>query len=311
MPPKSTKAKGKAGSAACPPGPPCTICSSEVASGVDDPVTCGICKRTAHRYCAGVSVNEYSAISTSSPYTCLACFKREYVSTVGELKDCISALKAEVAELRNALAVKQAVEAEGCTSGSSDSEWTVVAKAKRRGQRNSRADKSVTGKKPQWHSVQTLPARPASHNKASQDSGSPSRQSSRSSGKSLDTHARETVEGVRRVWGTLRNCTYRTVLATLRKLTSVAENVEVRRKFKKRDGSEIRWWFLIRGDESVLQTLQMEWENVENSTTWKLELCHRPSSPTPEQLPQPNGVINSQEADGEKTPDVSPFLSPE
>ena len=159
--------------------------------------------------------------------------------------------------------------------------------------------------------MQLLPARPASHNKASQDSGSPSRQSSRSSGKSLDTHARETVEGVRRVWGTLRNCTYRTVLATLRKLTSVAENVEVRRKFKKRDGSEIRWWFLIRGDESVLQTLQMEWENVENSTSWKLELCHRPISPTPEQLPQPNGVINSQEADGEKTPDVSPFLSPE
>jgi len=98
-------------------------------------------------------------------------------------------------------------------------------------------------------------------------------------------HARETVEGVRRVWSTLRNCTYRTVLSTLRKLTSVGENVEVRRKFKKRDGSEIRLWFLIRGDETVLQTLQM----VEYSTSWKLELYHRPIPPTPEQLSQSNG----------------------
>ena len=87
-------------------------------------------------------------------------------------------------------------------------------------------------------------------------------------------HARETVEGVRRVWSTLRNCTYRTVLSTLRKLTSVGEKVEVRRKFKKRDGSEIHWWFLIRGEESVLQVLQMEWEKVEYSTSWKVELCH-------------------------------------
>jgi len=52
--------------------------------------------------------------------------------TVGELKDCISALKAEVAELRNALAVKQATEAEEPISSSRDNEWTVVAKAKRR-----------------------------------------------------------------------------------------------------------------------------------------------------------------------------------
>ena len=67
------------------------------------------------------------------------------------------------------------------------------------------------------------------------------------------------------MWGTLRNCTYRTVLSTLRKLTSVGENVEVQRNFEKRDGSEIRWWFLICGNLSVLQMLQMEWEKVEYS----------------------------------------------
>jgi len=100
------------------------------------------------------------------------------------------------------------------TASSRDNEWTVVAKAKRRAQRGSRAGKSVAGKKPQWHSVQALQARPASHHEASQDTGCTSSQSSRSGGKALDTHARETVEGVRRVWGTLReelhlqNCTF-------------------------------------------------------------------------------------------------------
>jgi len=60
----------------------------------------------------------------------------------------------------------------------------------------------------------------------------------------------------------------------------VAEKVEVRRKFKKRGGTEVRWWFLIRGEELVLQTLDQEWMNVENSTSWKLERCYQPVSPS-------------------------------
>jgi len=88
------------------------------------------------------------------------------------------------------------------------------------------------------------------------------------------------VDGVRRVWGTMRGCSYRTVLSTLQRLTTVAEKVEVRRKFKKRGSIEVRWWFLIRGEQSVLQTLDQEWMNVENSTSWKLEHCYQPVSPS-------------------------------
>ena len=57
--------------------------------------------------------------------------------------------------------MKQAVEAEGPTCSSRDNELTFVARAKRRAQRESRAGKSVTGMKPQWHSVQALQAKPA------------------------------------------------------------------------------------------------------------------------------------------------------
>ena len=66
----------------------------------------------------------------------------------------------------------------------------------------------------------------------------------------------QVVDGVRRVWGTIQGCSYRTVLSTLQRLTTVAENVEVRRKFKKRGNTEVRWWFLIRGEETVLQKTQ-------------------------------------------------------
>ena len=40
----------------------------------------------------------------------------------------------------------------------------------------------------------------------------------------------EKVEGVRRIWGTVRDCTSRTILTVLQKFSTVAERVEVRRK---------------------------------------------------------------------------------
>ena len=74
----------------------------------------------------------------------------------------------------------------------------------------------------------------------------------------------------------MRGCSYRTVLSTLQQLTTVAENVEVCRKFMKRGNTEIRWWFLIRGEESILQNLDQEWVNIENLNvaTSQFRLCY-------------------------------------
>ena len=81
------------------------------------------------------------------------------------------------------------------------------------------------------------------------------------------------VDGVMRVWGTMQGCSYRTVLSTLQQLTTVPENVEVHRKLKKTGNTEVRWWFCIRGEETVLKNLEQEWVNIENLTSWKLEHC--------------------------------------
>ena len=93
----------------------------------------------------------------------------------------------------------------------------------------------------------------------------------------------EKVEGVRRIWGTVRSCTSRTILTTLQKFSTVAERVEVRRKFKKCRDIRVQWWFLIRGEEGVLEALQKEWESIQSQTSWKLECCHKPVQGSGEQ----------------------------
>lgn len=130
-------------------------------------------------------------------------------------------------------------------------------------------------RKNRWHSVRTA-CGPGLNTNTSRDA--------RQENAKQDT--REVVDGVRRVWGTMKGSSCRTVLSTLQKLTTVAENLEVRRKYNKRGNSEVCWWFLIHGTEPILQTLEQKRENVENSTSWRLEQCYRPVRPTAQNLQQ-------------------------
>ena len=129
--------------------------------------------------------------------------------------------------------------------------------------------------KQRWHSIRALAVKRPNQRMAGG--------SHPNSNTSPDGHGtaenRQVVDGVRGVWGTMQGCSYRTVLSTLQRLTSVAENVEVCRKFKKRVNTEVRWWFLTRGEETVLQNLKQEWMNIENSTSWQLERCYQPAFP--------------------------------
>ena len=64
-------------------------------------------------------------------------------------------------------------------------------------------------------------------------------------------------QGVKKDWGTMRGCSYRTVLSTLQRLTTVAGNPQ---KVQERGNTEVRWWFLIRGKETVVQNLDQQQE---------------------------------------------------
>ncbi len=114
MPPKKSRAKASqslaeksASSPQTSTEPSCSVCATAVPVSADSDdlsaVTCSVCKEVAHRYCAGVSLTEFSGITDNSPYVCAFCFKTSTARQMAEMKDCIEALRAEVAELRTAL----------------------------------------------------------------------------------------------------------------------------------------------------------------------------------------------------------------
>ena len=119
--------------------------------------------------------------------------------------------------------------------------------------------------KQQWHSVKTLAVNHPKQQKARGSYQNGPNTPPGGHGATALSENQDVVDGVRRIWGTMRGCSYRTVLSTLQRLTIVADKVEVCRKFKKRGNTEVGWWFLIRGEESVMQTLDQEWMNIATS----------------------------------------------
>ena len=95
---------------------------------------------------------------------------------------------------------------------------------------------------------------------------------------------REVFTGVRRIWGTMKACTVPTVIKSITRLTGIGSNVQVKRKYKANDKDKVvKWWYILRAEEAVLNQLEQEWEKVQLQTSWKLEPCYKlpTDSPTP------------------------------
>ena len=57
-----------------------------------------------HRYCAGVSGTHFEALSASSdPFLCVGCFQKSCKEELVDLRNTVSILREEVAQLRRAL----------------------------------------------------------------------------------------------------------------------------------------------------------------------------------------------------------------
>ena len=123
--------------------------------------------------------------------------------------------------------------------------------------------------------------RQAQHRQRSENAAAPS-QESNDAGSNTDIDnataslPRETVSGARRVWGTLRSATCTSVKNSISHLTSV-NDFQVKRKFSHstRSGKD-KWWFIIKGDEEVMQSLENKWEPVKLQAGWQLEPCTKP-----------------------------------
>ena len=91
---------------------------------------------------------------------------------------------------------------------------------------------------------------------------------------------------------------------------TVAEKLQVRRKYKtNQDGKTVWWWFLIRGDEQVLVELEGKWDSIALQRTWKLEDCYKYN--ILEQQPA-SSVVSAQENSNHATSiAVTPITEPD
>ena len=79
-------------------------------------------------------------------------------------------------------------------------------------------------------------------------------------------HPKVPIPGKRRVWGTMKSCGAQAVKNTISRLTSLPDQISVKRKFKK-VGSRTRWWHVITAAETELKTLEAEWSSVQLQTS--------------------------------------------
>ena len=277
--PKKPKGKTSASAGASP-----LLCDGCLAaiSSENDSLKCSICSVKLHRYCAGIPQRHYEAIASN--FVCIPCSLTASKSVVAELRSEISALKAEVTELRSALVeekkTSQMLATEIATSSRSDGTTNVTVRssrsyasaARRNVQTRSGSENHAPRRRPRQAQRRPLPENTAAS--ILQDSNDTGRSADNDTA-SASTR-RETVSGARRVWGTLRSATCTTVKNSLSHLTNV-NDFQVKRKFSHstRSGKE-KWWFIIKGAEEVMQSLESKWEPVKLQTGWQLEPCTKP-----------------------------------
>ena len=252
---------------------PCAVCTNGIPA--DEVATCDECKKTSHRYCAGVPFEEF--VNSDGVFTCLSClkmlYKKQQVLTE-TMSDCISALKVEISELRSALKDIESAGVSVSTDRDQESEpaqkrsapdrqWTTVGSGRRGRKRHQKFTKA------------NLPAGSAPSSSLRTDgrrlidtSAPPAETNIRSS---TSDKEKVIIEGKRKVWGTLRATSAGAVKNTIKALSKIEAAFEVKRKYHLRNGrgtnvQASKWWFIISGEETVLKQLSDGWNTVKLQT---------------------------------------------
>ena len=226
--------------------------------------------------------SHYSVLSSTATFICLVCAYKTNEASQQALRGEIAALKAELQELRAALKdCQQSVIAPIAAEISdlrSEVQHNKNAKTLPSAPQRSFSD-AVRGKR--------TGARPQAHHRSVPQEPRPRPQ--------LKGHARPgkvLVQGARKIWGTMINCTTAAVLGAISKLTPSISNLRVKRKYKSLSNNKIAWWFIIHGQESELGTLEAQWERVQLQTGWTLQPCYMPKD---EQQARANAICIPEE----------------
>ena len=192
-----------------------------------------------------------------TPFLCPACYREQHEGEVNELKSTVEALRVEVAQLKELihdLREEAGDPASKPHKPSTETPWNVVVR------REKRHPRTKSKSPPKDSHTEPQPSHSSHHTHPSQQSRSKNRMP---------------VKGARKIWGTLRHTTSFAIQNTLKALTKSGSNgLTVKRKFKTAPSDRnrvMKWWFVLRGEEQLLEQLQDEWPAVSTQTSWKLE----------------------------------------
>ena len=238
----------------------CPICQEVILEATSDSegheaIFCdgGSCRVWYHRWCAGVTKKRYESLAGSeAPFLCPSCTMEQQSSAIAALQEAVKSLTTQLAESQ-----LQHVCSEEQPSPMPPQKWSLVVRNGKGGNK----DKGKCKVKGGGDAGEVVPGKEKKPTRSVGTRNARSRQ-------------RVQVKGARRVWGTVKATTTTVVKATLKRFSTTGEGVLVKRKYKTAgDGSKrvIRWWFVVRGEEAVLQRLQDEWPRIAVHTAWKLE----------------------------------------
>ena len=85
------------------------------------------------------------------------------------------------------------------------------------------------------------------------------------------------MEGARRVWGTMKHTTTKTIKNAISRFCKI-EGLSIRRKVRNNPSTQKEsWWFVIHADEVLLNELESKWDSVNLQTSWVLQYCSKPA----------------------------------
>lgn len=280
------------------------LCCERIVENEDEALFCeGNCQQWVHRYCAGISEKHYKSLDSSSPpFLCYACYVEAQRKLVANFESVVATLTAEIAELRKVVSEQATI-----SSNAASDSWSTVVKRGRK--RNVANGNDHCGSNSRMRAAAGTPSGSGPRSNVSESIQSQNR----------STRPKIRVEGKRKVWGTLKATTANAISSTIKLVTKI-EGLSVKRKFSRRGSRSpqasgpnevFKWWFIISGDEPLLDRLSKEWAAVQLQTNWSIEPVFTYDSNS---LPMPNSHHHAsplmQSEPTEEMPGSKPSISP-
>ena len=270
--------------------PACDLCTDFISSPEDFLKCEGPCQQYMHRYCAGLTRTYYNELEASDePFKCMPCSLKSQNQIVASLLTTIEELKTQVSDLQEKVTSSTDTTdyCQDTVAGmQNDVQQLQSDLAKQRSLYSNIVKQSKKGANSAQRKRVFRPTLPPKE-------------------KTQGNKTKVTVQGSRKLWGTRRSTNTATIISSFNMIPNAdpqLKGVTIKRKFKSNTrSSKQKWWFVIRSEESLLKSLDENWNYVKALTGWLLEPLLRYEESTPDE----NGSQHTAPPDPEMPPPVN------